>query len=122
MSMNKIEGVPEGWELVRIGSPNMGEFYIGGYGDIGVCDWIEKYVNFVIVRKIEPPKPTYVPWTFETCPIGAVVWRKSGKFRGELSAAGEIGAYIAKFHYTYKELLSAFELDGTPCGTVEVHE
>jgi hypothetical protein len=52
-----IPGVPEGWELVRIGSPVYGEWYIDNQGVMRRCDF-DKLVstNHVIVRKIEKPK------------------------------------------------------------------
>ena len=119
----KIEGVPEGWELVRIGSAYSGESALGPQGDIIFCSvpcWASK--NYVIVRKIEPPKPVYVPWTYETCPVGAVVMRKQENFRGQIGAVGESGAYIARMFYSFSKLLEDFEIDGTPCGTIEVQE
>jgi hypothetical protein len=52
-----VPGVPEGWELVRIGSPVYGEWYIDNQGVIRRCEF-DKLVstNHVIVRKIEKPK------------------------------------------------------------------
>jgi len=51
----KIEGVPEGWELVRIGNPDVGECIIGNEGEpriITANHW--QSVNHVIIRKVEP--------------------------------------------------------------------
>ena len=52
-----IPGVPEGWELVRIGTPVYGEWYIDNQGVIRRCEF-DKLVstNHVIVRRIEKPK------------------------------------------------------------------
>jgi hypothetical protein len=54
----KIQGVPEGYELVRIGIPKDGELYLCGRR----CD-VEEYNEstwyssvYAIVRKIEKPK------------------------------------------------------------------
>lgn len=64
MSVNKIVGVPEGWELVRIGAPAEGELYIHPGGGVDVCKpdrfWDRFGKNYAIVRKIEPPKPIEV--------------------------------------------------------------
>jgi hypothetical protein len=54
----KIEGVPEGYELARVGIPRDGELYLSGRS----CD-VEEYKEYVhystvyaIVRKVERPK------------------------------------------------------------------
>lgn len=60
MSVNKIVGVPEGWELVRIGAPAEGELYIHPGGGVDVCKGDRFAKNYAIVRKIEQPKPIEV--------------------------------------------------------------
>jgi hypothetical protein len=52
-----VPGVPDGWELVRIGTPSKGEFYLDNLCGIAECK-IPEYMsrNYVIVRKIEKPK------------------------------------------------------------------
>ena len=58
--MSSIPGLEhlekEGWEIVRIGSPKAGNWYIDVYGEPVLIDseWSSK--NAVIVRKIEKPK------------------------------------------------------------------
>jgi hypothetical protein len=52
-----IEGVPEGWEVVRHGLPKMGEWYVrtdGGSIREAMVDFARDHV--LIVRKIEKPK------------------------------------------------------------------
>ena len=52
-----IEGIPEGWELVRIGRPAIGEFIVSHKGEPKeVFD--EEYcgLDCVIIRKIEKTK------------------------------------------------------------------
>ena len=125
MSLNKIEGVPEGWELVRIGTPVDGERYIASDGGVVFCMGMGQLAkNFLIIRKIEPPKPKYTPWTFDTCPIGCVIKRKDGLDHALMIvsktdvSAGQMGG-----HYLYEALFRSWrQLDGTPCGTVEVQE
>lgn len=52
-----IEGVPKGWELVRIGKPKEGEFFMLEDGEIKQSS-IESMTGwyFPILRKIEKPK------------------------------------------------------------------
>ncbi len=59
MTERKIEGVPDGWRLVRIGKPKAGEYYIEINGEAceaklitpTVLQWV-----FPIIEKIEQPK------------------------------------------------------------------
>ena len=53
----KIEGLPEGFEIVRIGSPNKGEDFVIHAGEVmtSVVDFISDC--YVIVRRIEEPSP-----------------------------------------------------------------
>jgi hypothetical protein len=51
-----IPGVPEGWELVRIGRPVKGEFFVR-FGGVDECTHTELMDDSsAIVRKIEKPK------------------------------------------------------------------
>jgi hypothetical protein len=52
----KIEGIPDGWELVRIGTPLMGEFKLNFKGEAIKSFGCEKNANIPIIRKIEKPK------------------------------------------------------------------
>ena len=53
--MNNIEGIPEGWELVRFGVPKSGEVVLGPNGEpLEVnCDGVTVWP---IIRKIKKPK------------------------------------------------------------------
>jgi len=54
---NKIEGIPDGWELVRFDYANDGEFYIDGIGDIRNHLSVKPtQAKRLIIRKIEKPK------------------------------------------------------------------
>ena len=94
---NKIEGVPEGWELVGIRTVNLNHL-----GKVVECD-VEHLLNkdYVIVRKIEPPKPTYIPWTFETCPLGVHVECLDARKKGMVTGAGDDGARIGATVYSF---------------------
>ena len=117
----KIEGVPEGWELVRIGRAKGGDWYLDGDNEPRVLEAHETIGGSAIIRKIEPPKPTYVPWTYETCPIGCVVECLDARKKGMITGASDDGARVNGPTYSYEQLLDNWQqLDGTPCGTVEV--
>ena len=130
MSVNKIEGVPEGWEVVRIGVANFGETYIDEKGWRRVCNCepsTESNAGSAIVRRIEPPKPTYIPWTFETCPIGRHVVCLAARQKGIITGASDDGVRIGAMVYSYDQLLTNWQSDngtpkGTPCGTLKVQE
>jgi hypothetical protein len=49
-----IEGVPDGWELVRIGQPTEGEWAIGGDGTPWQYKGSRSAEVWPIVRKIDP--------------------------------------------------------------------
>ena len=53
----KIEGMPDGWELVRIGSPIVGVDWVVNRDGTAVLFEVEHYAkNWPIIRKIEKPK------------------------------------------------------------------
>ena len=119
----KIEGIPEGWEVVWIGTPAAGETYLK-YDlstDVAVAGHTRK--DFVIVRKIEPPNPVYVPWTFETCPRGVWVRFNDNGSEMAISIISHSGVTAGVIYWNYDRLMERFtQLDGTPCGTIEVQE
>ena len=51
-----IEGIPEGWELVRVGCPTNGEFYLGMNGQPIICNLVFHGYAYIVIRKIERPK------------------------------------------------------------------
>jgi hypothetical protein len=66
------------------------------------------------------PEPRYVPWTFETCPVGTVIVKKSGDARGVIINSGPGGTYVFGAGFGYQKLFDECTLlDGTPCGVVE---
>ena len=53
---NQIPGVPEGWEVERIGQPIFSvDWVIDCDGKPRLCDFDSTYLNRVIIRKIEKP-------------------------------------------------------------------
>jgi hypothetical protein len=54
--MIKIKGLPEGYDIVRIGRPEKGELFICGTGMVKKSTGGEDAVCYLILRKIERPK------------------------------------------------------------------
>lgn len=54
--MNKIEGIPDGWELVRIGQGKTGDYRLGGDGVIMECASEWSNTNNVIIRQVDNSK------------------------------------------------------------------
>ena len=52
-----IEGIPDGWELVRIGTPKLGvDTFLADDGTIKLCNFNSARMNCAIIRKTEKPK------------------------------------------------------------------
>lgn len=116
-----IEGIPDGWELVRFDYANDGESYLGRHGEICLhaCSKATQ-VKRLIIRKIEKPK-RYRPFNDPTeaehllgFPLRFKVNHKSkGIFIGITSHGFQIGLS----HWNPREAFDCFErLDGTPFG------
>lgn len=56
MSEQKIEGMPDGWRLVRIGTPNKGDCFIDAQGDVTHYSGGYRASGYAIIEKIEQPK------------------------------------------------------------------
>jgi len=116
-----IEGIPEGWEFVKIGHVYCGDKYVDGAGNVATWDYVNgesNCRNYVIVKLIEPPKPTYIPWTRDTCPVGMVI--VLGHSPQLVIAAEESGCFVGRGDYfSYSELVrnDKITLNGEPCGT-----
>jgi hypothetical protein len=52
----KIEGVPEGWELIRIGRPEKGEHFLDGNNMPDQAEHDHLVMARPIIRKVERPK------------------------------------------------------------------
>ena len=125
-----IEGIPDGWELVRIGKPMLDENYIGMSGTICKVVTIPDGKAHPIIRKIEKPKQ-YRPFenAAEFEPHRDRWVRRT--HNGDLSNAGcfkfhaydDEGIYDVGRHFSYQEMFDdgrQFD-DGTPFG-IEVTE
>lgn len=112
----KIKGIPDGWELVRIGRAELNEWYICSHGSPYRC--IEPTVEgCAIIKRIEPTKPTYIPWTRDTCPIGSVIVGPIDNV--QITRCNKESCYLVSTGYVlFGEMLqSAYRHNGEPCGT-----
>jgi hypothetical protein len=124
---DRIPGVPEGWELVRIGHPVIGVDCVIDYnGDIVVFRGnpnVNSGANWPIIRKIEKPATyrrfkdaeEYLPhW-------GKPIRLKGGSGFDSVVSTSRIGVYIAAGNTVRRySMANAFDLfefaDGTPFG------
>ena len=122
---DKIEGVPEGWRLVRIGKPTDGEWVIDNLGDPSQVIDDTRYYNYCIIEKIEQPKK-YRPFAnakeFEP---HRDRWFKP-KFEScqciRTTAYNDRGHWVGEGHDTWEMMFEKYLFgDGTPFG-VEVTE
>ena len=119
----KIEGVPEGWELLRIGPATGGDWYIGISGRPTCCEYKDgsySVESFAIIRKVERPK-TYRPFA-------SAEEFKPHRDRWVINASDSDIAYRTKAYsdervwvdtvYTWEEAFRYFNFadDGTPFG------
>ena len=130
--MSNIEGIPEGWELVRIGKVKPGECWLDSDGIV-----IHRYQsfesegsNYVIIKRIPKPKQyrpfanaaEYKPhrdrWLARIDEHGLLL---DGEF--QINGFDDTGIWLGSNHLSYKDALDqghAFD-DGNPFG-VEVTE
>jgi hypothetical protein len=122
----KIEGVPDGYELVRIGRPLCGEQVLSPDGRVVVMSGGALDVDYVILRKVEKPK------TFRTFRDGAEYephFNRPVKIKGIRGVHRVLWfddksfvVYSFTFAFAQKDMTKiTFADDGTPFG-VEVSE
>ena len=121
-----IEGIPDGWELVRVGQLHNGECWVNNCGHPQRWDYDvpSSSINYVIIRKIEKPK-RYRPFA------NAAEFEPHREKWLQLKLGGgdhriKTHSYNDRKHYTgddgntWKEMFNDFKFeDGTPFG-VEV--
>ena len=127
-----IEGIPDGWELVRIGEIQHGEFFIQSDGSIGQHDEnkaVRMNKNYVIIRKIEKPKK-FRPFAnaAEAYCLWDAVLKLANPANGSEDSRYRINLITrdgATFGLQFLDYRKAFEMfvcdDGTPFG-IEVTE
>jgi hypothetical protein len=121
---DQIPGVPDGWEIERIGKPIFNVDHVIHYdGQPMLCDYDSSYLNRVIIRKIEKPAK-YRP--FANAEEYLPHWGKPIRTKGDAGfdsvvSTSMIGIYVAATAKIYYHSMSeAFEqftfADGTPFG------
>jgi hypothetical protein len=124
MNSDKIPGVPEGWELVRIGPVSPGEFFVDYDGNAQQYAQGAASIGWVtIIRKIEKPA-AYRP--FANAEEYLPHWGKPVAHRDcvgfdSIISTSALGVYIAQGRTVqFFTLDEAFEVlkfaDGTPFG------
>ena len=119
-----IEGIPDGWELVRIGKPFINERYISLSGKVTNCVCIpsgEAYAIARKIRKIEKPKQ-YRPFAnaAEFEPFRDRWWKKTIGDDRIYPPCYYNDSYSGGLHFDRCFIDRVFD-DGTPFG-VEVTE
>ena len=118
----QIEGIPEGWELVRIGVPELGEWIIGNDGGLHVVSKCVRAYCYPIIRKIEKPK-SYRPFASaeEFKPYRDKWWYRDDQDGRRYFPPGSYGDKNHGGSNFTERFKTCFFEDGTPFG-VEVTE
>ena len=134
----QIEGIPDGWELVRIGRIKRGEHFVDNCGlayQWTTCDE-SGYANYVIIRKIEKPKKyrpfanaeefkphrdRWVGVVSEDNNCGCYLDQRDIGGKRKIDGCSEHSICIWEGWMTYRDAFKCFNFDddGTPFG-VEV--
>lgn len=117
-----IEGIPDGWELVRIGSVCYGEWRLMESGSVKQWDVMEPSLGWaVVLRKIEKPKQ-YRPFAnaAEFEPFRDRWWKKTCGDDRVYPPCYYNDSYSGGLHFDRCFIDRIFD-DGTPFG-IEVTE
>jgi hypothetical protein len=125
---DQIPGVPEGWELVKIGMPFRGVDWIVDHdGNARLCDLNSMFLNRVIIRQVEKPakyrpfanaeefKPHRDRWLTRLGQNGQQI---DGEFRH--FGFDDMGIWLGANPLSYRDALDqghTFD-DGTPFGVL----
>jgi hypothetical protein len=119
----QIEGMPEGWELVRIGQPKPGDWFMDCLFGPKKCKDKPVYPkHFPIIRKVEKPK-RYRPFAnaVEFAPHRDR-WCKIGVCESRVLNVNQQHVYFRDMSFTWEQaFIEIIFEDGTPFG-VEVTE
>ena len=123
----QVEGIPEGWQFVRVGRVKRGEFFVDQFGN--QRQWVDDiqsaHSNYVIIRKIEKPK-RYRPFAnaaeFEPHRDKWLKPKSNVDHRVKTHSYNDRKHYTGDIGDTWQAMFDDFEFeDGTPFG-VEVTE
>jgi len=122
---SKAEGIPDGWEFVRVGKCYPGDVRVNTGGKPAEWDWTASTsVNHVVIRKIEKPKQ-YRP--FSNAAEAGELWNAVLKLKypteGEEASRFRVvritekSVTVGANSYTYPKAFELFEcVDGIPFG------
>ena len=123
---DQIPGVPEGWEVERMGKPKTDEWFLNGIGIPELWSYPKPCGGvFPIIRKIEKPAK-YRP--FKDAREADHLWNvalrianplpESKDSRLRINTIGRDGVTIGLDFYSYKAAFDGFYIDddGTPFG------
>jgi hypothetical protein len=125
-----VPGVPDGWELVRVGKPNVGDWFIDGLDDPRQARDHDHCYGCAIIRKIEQPakyrpfangKEAHPFWDVALRLANAAPECRDSWFR--ITSIGRDGITTNAEFYSYEAAFYKFYVDddGTPFG-VKVDE
>lgn len=124
----QIEGVPEGWRLIRITNiPKIGEYALSCAGRVVRVSDPDEWDIACIVERIEPPKPKYRPFVnaveFMNHPLANDWINAGGEYFEKVTTCTNSGITFDDCElYSYQRALHELKFsDGTPFG-VEVKE
>ena len=123
-----VPGVPDGWELVKVGVPDSEDWLIGHDGNpVAHCMLKRplKLAQYAIIRKIEQPakyrafanaREADQFWNASLRLAGVTGDTKDSRFR--ITSIGRDGITINASFYTYEQAFKCFCIDddGTPFG------
>ncbi len=125
-SFRNIPGVPDGWELVRVGKPNVGDWFIDGLDDPRQARDHDHCYGCAIIRKIEQPDryrafanaEEYKPHADRKISRVGNDGKKIPGFTTATSCS-DSGVWLGDIYSDWKEMLDrghVFLDDGTPFG------
>lgn len=125
-----VEGIPDGWELVRVGKCYPGEVRVDSEGK--PAEWLQPpsmSANYVIIRKKDKQYRPFANekeaepfWDAKLRYKESVKSKEPGKAMFRVNCIGDVDVGIAFSVYSYQTAFDLFEcIDGTPFG-VEVTE
>ena len=119
----QVEGIPDGWELVRVGTPRPGEHVLGKYGKILHCNGVFKGVSYVIIRKKDKRfRPFANAAEFEPHRDKWLKLKSHADHRIKTHSYNDRKHYTGDVGDTWQTMFAEYEFeDGTPFG-VEVTE
>jgi hypothetical protein len=112
-----IEGIPDGWDLVRVGRPAIGDWFIDGDGDPTQAE-IDYGSFWPIIREKPKQYRAFANAAEAEALLGQVLRLKvDHKHKFVVIGVTSHGVQVGLSHWSLQEAFDCFErLDGTPFG------